>query len=113
MEKGPIIQLTEFYLGAIPPITSGTRADHMRPRKATAITVRARKRPNWNVFDISPPPIIIMGPVPPHGNMPDACSKFGLAAGRKKEESAKDSGWQHAICHVDCTKHRRAKCLVL
>ena len=65
MEKGPIIQFTEFYLGAISPITSGTRADHMRPRKVTAITVRARKRPNWNLFDISPPPIIIMGSVPP------------------------------------------------
>ena len=28
----------------------GTRADHMRARKVAAITARARKRPNWNLF---------------------------------------------------------------
>ena len=42
-----------FYLGAIPPMIWGTRADHMRPRKVAAVEVRARKRPNWNLFDTS------------------------------------------------------------
>ena len=102
MEKGPIINEQNFTSALFHQSFQGTRADHMRARKVAAIAVRARKRPNWNLFRICPAPIIMMGPVVPHGNMPDACSKFGLAAGRRRRNQLKKTGARVATCDMPC-----------
>ena len=74
-------------------------------RSSNRSTVAARKRPNWNLFDLSPSPIIIMGQVShslcPHENMPDACSKFGLAAGRWRNQ-LETAGARVATCDMPC-----------